>query len=105
MTLEYADCANIFFSNLAIKLSEKNNINKYVNELIKSKQFFLESIYSLDPVKLETLKIYIETYFKTKFIWLFKLLVQALIIFDKKFDGCIYFYINYHSLNNLTIKN
>ena len=41
-----------------IELSKLTNINPQVIDLIKSKQTLYGLIYSLGPIKLETLKIY-----------------------------------------------
>ncbi len=62
-------------------------------------------IYILSLVELEILKIYIETYLKTGFIWPSKSSAKASIFFDKKSDGSFRLCVNYQSLNNLTIKN
>ncbi len=43
-------------------------INEYAIKLIDGKQQLYGSIYVLSSVKLETLKIYIETHLKTGFI-------------------------------------
>lgn len=79
-------------------------MNEYAIELIKGKPSSYDPIYSLNLVELESLKTYIETYLKTGFICLFKSLIKAFILFDKKLDRSLYLYINYQSLNNLTIK-
>lgn len=88
-----------------MKLSENISINKYAIKIIKTKQLPYKTIYALNLIKLEILKIYIETYLKTRFIQLFKSLVDTFIIFDKKFDNSLYLYLNYQDLNNLIIKN
>lgn len=80
-------------------------MNKYAIKLIESKQLLYKPIYSLRPVELETLKIYIETHLKTRFILTFKSPIGAFIFFDKKLDGSLRLYINYWGLNNLTIMN
>lgn len=49
-------------------LSKDIGINGYTIKLIKEKQLFYEPIYTLNLVKLETLKIYLKTYLKTGFI-------------------------------------
>ena len=56
-------------------------------------------------MELKILKTYIKTHLKTGFIWSSKFPAAAPILFDKKFDNTFYLYINYWSLNNLTIKN
>ncbi len=51
-----------------MKLSENININKYAIELIEEKQPFYRPIYTLNLVKLDTLKAFIKTYLKISFI-------------------------------------
>ena len=58
-------------------------INKYTIELQDGKQLPYRLIYSLRSVELKTLKTYIKTYLKTKFIQPFKSLVGTSILFDK----------------------
>lgn len=55
--LEYSDFTNIFTSNLANKLLENITMNKYVIELVNSKQLSHGPIYSYSLVELGTLKI------------------------------------------------
>ena len=105
VSLKYAHYANIFSFDLAIELSENIGINKHAIKLEKDNQSPYGPIYSLRPVELETLKTYIEIHLKTGFIWSFKSLVGAFILFDKKPDGSLYLYVDYWGLNNLIIKN
>ncbi len=51
-----------------MELPENISINKYTIELVKGKQPPYGPIYALSPVELETLKAYIKTHLKTKFI-------------------------------------
>lgn len=88
-----------------MELLKKTNINKYIIKSIKSKQPSYKPIYIPSLVKLETLKIYIETYFKTGFILPCKSPTGIHILFDKELDRSFRLYINYQSLNKLTIKN
>ena len=62
-------------------------------------------IYSLGPVKLEILKAYIKNNLANKFIKPSKFFVEVFIFFDKNPNGSLRLYIDYWSLNNLTIKN
>lgn len=62
-------------------------------------------ICSLSSVELETFKTYIKTHLKTRFISLLKYSIGAPIFFDKKPNNSFCLYINYWSLNNLTINN
>ena len=102
---KYANYADLFLIDLAIKLSENIGINKYVIKLEEGKQPLYGPIYSSGPVKLEILKIYIETNLKTRFIQPFKSFAGTHILFDKKPDGNLCFCIDYLGINNLTIKN
>lgn len=75
MLSKYLDYNNVFLFGLIIKLFENISINKYIIELIKSKQLSYRPIYSLRLIELETLKTYIKIYLKTKFIWFSKFFV------------------------------
>ena len=88
-----------------MELPENTGINKHTIELQDGKQPPYERIYSLEPVKLETLKTYIETHLKTGFIRPSKSLGGAPILFDKKPDNSLWLCVNYQGLNNLMIKN
>ena len=81
---EYAHYTDIFSPVLAIELPENSGINEHTIELSEGKQPHYGLIYSLGLVEMETLKVYIETYLKTGFIWPFKSLADVFILFDKK---------------------
>ena len=102
---EYADYADTFSPDLAMELPENTGINEYVIELVEGKQPPYSPIYSLGPVELETLKVYIETHLKTGFIQPSKSTAGAPILFDMKPDGSLRICVDYRELNNLTIKN
>ncbi len=70
-------------------------MNKHAIELIDGKQPSYGPIYALSPVKLETLKTYIEIHLKIGFIWPSKSLARVSIFFDKKPDSNFYLCINY----------
>ena len=61
---KYADYADVFSFDLAIELPENTGINENAIELQDDKQSSYGPIYSLRPVKLETLKTYIKTHLK-----------------------------------------
>ncbi len=102
---EYSDYADVFSSDLAMELPEHTGMNEHTIELIEGKQPSYGSIYTLNPVELETLKTYIKTHLKTGFIQPSKSPAWAPILFDKKPDGSLRLCVNYQDLNNLTIKN
>ena len=68
-------------------------------------QFLYALIYNLGPVELETLKIYIKNNLANGFIRSSKSFAKAPIFFDKKPHGSLRLYVDYQSLNNITIKN
>ncbi len=102
---KYFNSSNVFSINLVIELSENTSINKYTIKLIERKQPSYRPIYTFCLVELETLKAYIKTHLKTRFIQLSKTPAGAPILFNKKPDGSFYLYIDYLGLNNLIIKN
>ena len=68
-------------------------------------QLLYGPIYSLGPVKLETLNAYIKNNLANGFIIPSKFSAGALIFFNKKLNGSLRFCIDYQSLNNLIIQN
>ncbi len=102
---EYADFADVFLSKLAIELLKHTRINDHAIELMDDWQPPYGLIHSLEPVKLEILKAYIENNLANGFIRPSKFSARAFILFDKKPDGSLRLYVDYQGLNNLTIKN
>ena len=74
----------MFSFHLPIELAKNIEINKYTIKLQNGKQLPYRLIYSLELVKLETLKAYIKTYPKNRFIQFFKSLTDAFILFCKE---------------------
>ncbi len=102
---KYTDYADVFSSDQIIELPENMGMKEYEIELIDEKKLLYGPIYALSPVELETLKAYLKTHLKIRFIRPFKFLAGTLIFFNKKLDGSFYLYVDYQGLNNLTIKN
>ena len=69
-----------------MKLLENTKINKHAIELEKSKQLLFKPIYSLGSIELKTLKTYIKINLANGFIWPFKSLARASILFNIKPD-------------------
>ena len=76
---KYADFANVFLKKKALVLPDRTKLNKHTINLKNSKQLSYRPIYSLGPGKLETLKTYIKTHLKTRFIQPSKSLADAFI--------------------------
>lgn len=54
----------VFSLDLAMELPNNTGINKHAIKLVDDKQLLYRLIYILNPVELETLKIYIKTHLK-----------------------------------------
>ena len=102
---EYSDYSNIFLAEYATELLENTEMNEHAIKLEEGKQLSFELIYSLELIELDTLKTYIETNLAISFIRPSKSLAGTLILFDKKPDRSLGFYVDYWGLNNLIIKN
>lgn len=70
-------------------------INTYAINLKKGRQSPYRSIYSLKLLELETVKIYIKINLANSFIRFSKSPASALILFDKKLNKSLRFYVNY----------
>ena len=103
--VEYSDYNNIFSAENIVELPENTGINKHAIKLEEGKQPPFGPIYSLGPVKLETLKTYIKTNLANGFIRPSKSPAGAPILFDRKPDGSLRLCVDYRGLNNITIKN
>ena len=102
---KYSDFTHIFSEVKALVLPERTKFNEHFIDLEDGKQPLYGPIYNLGPIELETLKTYIETYLKTRFIQPSSSPASAPILFDKKPYGSFRLYVDYQDLNNLTIKN
>ena len=103
--VEYFNYRIIFSAENATKLLVHTRINDHAIKLEKSKQPLFGSIYSLRPVELEILKTYIKTNLANGFIWPSKSPARAFILFNRKLNRSLRHYMNYYSINIITIKN
>ena len=102
---KYTDFADVFSSKLVVKLPKYIKINNYTIKLVDDQQFLYNPIYSLNLMKLKTLKTYIKYNLANSFIRHSKSLVGVFIFFDKKPNITLRLCVNCQSFNNLTIKN
>ena len=79
---KYSDFTNVFLEEKTLVLPERTKLNKHAMNLKNDKQPLYGPIYSLGPVELETLKTYIKTHLKNKFIHPSKSPAAAPILFD-----------------------
>ena len=103
--MKYFNYTNVFFVENIAEIPENTKTNKHIIELEEGKQPPFSPTYSLGPVKLKTLKTYIKINLANGFIRSSKSPTGASILFDRKLDTNLHLYINYWSLNNITIKN
>ena len=93
---EYSDFADVFSPDLASKLPKHTGINDHAIELVDNcQQPLYGPIYSVGPVELETLKVYIETNLANGFIRPSKSPAGAPILFDWKSDGSLRLCVDY----------
>ena len=102
---KYSDFLDVFPEEKVLILPEITKLNQHAIKLQKGQQLPYRPIYSLGPVKLETLKTYIKTNLANGFIWPSKSPAGTPILFVGKPDGSFRLYVDYRGLNNLTIKN
>ena len=105
VSVEYVNFADVFSSDMAAKLPKHTRINDHAIVFVDNQQLLYRLIYSLGPVKLETLKAYIEINLANGFNKLFMSLAGTPILFNRKSDGSLQLCIDYQDLNNLTVKN
>ena len=103
--MKYLDYSNVFSSTNTVELPKYNKINNYAINLKKDIQQLFKFISNLKLVKIEMIKTYIKINLVNGFIWLFKSLIRAFILFNWKSRRSFYLCINNQSLNNLIIKN
>ena len=101
---KYSNYNNVLLVQNAVKLLKNTKINEYIIKL-KDKQPTFGLIYSLEPVELETLKTYIKINLANNFICLSKSPTEVFILFNKKLNRSLCFYIDFQDSNNLIIKN
>jgi hypothetical protein len=101
---KYQDFVDVFNKTNVDKLSEHDS-QDHVIETIKNKLFSFESIYNLSITELKTLCEYLDEHLKKKFITFFNLSTRISILFVKKSSESLRLYVDYKSLNAITIKN
>lgn len=91
---EYSDFTDVFLPKLIAELSKHMDIHNNAINLVDGNQPPYEPIYSLRPMKLETLKIFIKINLANDFIRSFKSLADALILVVWKPDVSVCLCIN-----------
>ncbi len=102
---KYPNFADVFSLKWAVELPKHTTINDHAIELVDDWQPLYNLIYNLEPIELETLKIYIKNNLANGFIRPSKFFTRAIIFFDKKPTSSLRLCMDNQGLNNLTIKN
>jgi hypothetical protein len=104
ISLEYHEFTKLFSNIKAKKLLSYYSYNHTI--LLESKTTLLfSSIYLISLVELEVLRKYYENKLYIDFLYYSQSSYSALILFIKKLDSILYFYIDYRDLNKITTKN
>ena len=101
---KYSDFAEVFLEESANVFPEQIKVNEHFIKLEKGNKLSYGPSYSLEPVELKTLKIYIETNLANGFIRASKLPASAPILLVYKPNDSFCLCVNYRELNNVTIK-
>lgn len=91
----YTDFADVLLLKLVIELPKYIRINNHAIKLINDWQPSYNSIYSLEPIKLEIFKAYIENNLANGFIKPFKSTIRVFIYFNEKPNNSLKLYVDY----------
>ncbi len=104
LSFKYHNFLNVFSYELMNTLSERRLYDHKI-QLQKSKTFIFESLYDMFQDELWVLKKYLKNNLIKDFIQVSSFLAISLILFVKKSSEELRFYVNYQSLNVMTVKN
>jgi len=104
LLFEYHDFLDVFSRELMNTLSERRLYDHKI-QLQKSKTFIFESLYDMSQDELRILKKYLKNNLIKDFIQVSSFFAISLILFVKKSSEELRFYVNYRSLNVMTVKN
>jgi len=104
LLLEYHDFLDVFSCKLINTLFEQRFYDHKI-QLQKSKTSTFESLYDMSQNELQVLKKYLKNNLIKDFIQVNSFLAIFLILFVKKSSEELRFYVNYQSLNIMTVKN
>ena len=107
LSIEYYDYADVFDRTKADKLSPHRSYNYKLEFIDDHDKIGLSKsrIYSISGHKLEQVKKYLDEHLKKGFIVLSHASFASSILFAKKPNGELRFYINYRKLNAITKRN
>ncbi len=89
-------------------LSDSLNMHdqmKHFIDLMKSKMFRIKSIYKMTWDELTVIWNYLDSALEKKWIHSSSSSAEASVLFVKKLNESLHLYVNYHDLNEITVKN
>ena len=101
---EYYEFASLFSWEESDKLPSHRPYN-HIIPLISDKELPKEPLYNMSHDELQVLQKYLKDHLSTGFICVSSSLAASSVIFVKKPEGELCLCVNYHGLNNLTVKN
>lgn len=101
---EYTDFADIF-SNQNADVLPKHSMHDLAIKTEERKQLLFNLVYNHSAMKLQTFCEYINNMLAKIFITSSKSPINAPVLFTKKKNGGLHLYIDYQSLNTITLKN
>ena len=101
---KYHDYLNVFSQKDANKLFKHQSYNHKIN-LKFDKQSTFDSLYKMSLNEFKCLKKYLNEHLSKEFIHVNSLFAIASVLFVKKLEDDLHFYMNYQVLNKITIKN
>ncbi len=93
------------FSEIVSNSLNMHDQMKHFIDLMKSKMSYIESIYKMIQDELAVIQDYLDSALKKKWIYLSSSSAEASVLFVKKLNESLCLCMNYHDLNEMTVKN
>ncbi len=98
------DLKKVFFKILSDSLNTYNQMKHFI-DLMKSKMFCIEFIYKMTWDELAAIWDYLNSTLKKKWICSSSSFAKVSVLFVKKLNENLHLCMNYHDLNEITVKN
>ncbi len=98
------DLKKVFSEILSNSLNTYDQMKHFI-DLMKSKISYIKSIYKITQDELAVIWNYLNNALKKKWICLLSNSAKASVLFVKKLNESLHLCINYHDLNEITVKN
>ncbi len=98
------DLKKVFSEILSDSLNMHDQMKYFIN-LMKSKMSCIESIYKITQDEFTAIWDYLNSALKKKWIYSSSSFAKASVLFIKKLNKSLHLCMNYHDLNEITVKN